>query len=47
MYVYYVTHISSGRNRSFGAQDWADVESQLCDLGLDPDDWAITSIQEV
>lgn len=45
--IYHITHVISGRNRSFDAKDWREVEDQLVKLGLDPDDWMISSITEI
>ena len=45
--IYYLTHIVSGRNRSFAAPDWASVEADLLSMGLDPDDWGISAIMEI
>ena len=45
--LYHVTHVISGRTRSFEAHDWADVERQLVALGLDPDMWEIARVEAI
>lgn len=42
--VYRVVNTTTGRIRTFDAASWSDVERQLIALGLDPDNWAIDSI---
>ena len=47
--IYTVQHIQSGRIRNFGpvTNGWAEVETQMIALGLNPDDWVLTRIEEV